>query len=319
MAFYNSRPKGFPFVLVCILLLATDQVSKLFFARLPMCLDTTAYRLFCQFRNYGNYSNPTGKIGIFDLLPVEIGTLVITALSLFIWYRFFYLKDRLTLLSLGLLSSGIIGNFVDRLFRGYVIDGISMAMIGKPIIFNLADCYISAGVILLGIAFLNYTRLVGRQEKRGLFQLRTPHRVIASFIGGIIFISLSAMFFAFIFNESNRKLFSPKEFILVGGYIFTITALVTLSTLLFIHRTLGPLERLLEYVAKQDFSTKFEFRSNDLLGYLENKLEEIKQTRIEEKMTHSISYALDALEKAQAESANTAQSPPPPESKAKVD
>lgn len=301
MAGPEKNRERYTFGIVFGTLLLLDQVTKLYFAKLPLCIQLTGYHLFCQFRNYGSYSNPSGKVGIFDLLPVEIGTLVVTSLSLFLWYRFFYYKDRLTIISLGLLTSGILGNFTDRLLRGYVIDGISMAVIGKPIIFNLADAYISLGVTLLLLAFVRYVVVIGRYEKRGLFQLRTPHKVVASFIGSIIFVSLSALLFAFVFNQDNRQLFSLKEFILVGGYILTITALVTLSTLLFMHRTLGPLERLLDYVANQDYSKKFEFRAYDLLGYLDEKLEAIRRSRLERFTQEPLSFALKELNEAKAQ------------------
>jgi len=62
---------------------------------------------------------------------------------------------RLTTLSYGLLFGGILGNLVDRIIRGYVVDYISLNIIGYHFpIFNLADLFITIGVILLVIKTL---------------------------------------------------------------------------------------------------------------------------------------------------------------------
>lgn len=50
-----------------------------------------------------------------------------------------------------LMASGALGNFLDRLFRGYVVDFISFCLIHFPI-FNLADVFVVCGGI--GLVFL---------------------------------------------------------------------------------------------------------------------------------------------------------------------
>lgn len=53
----------------------------------------------------------------------------------------------------GLLIGGIIGNLFDRIFRGYVIDYVSLNFFGYGFpIFNFADVCITIGVILLIIS-----------------------------------------------------------------------------------------------------------------------------------------------------------------------
>ncbi len=59
---------------------------------------------------------------------------------------------KLLVLSYGFLFGGILGNLVDRIIRGYVVDYISLNIIGYHFpIFNLADLFITLGVILLVI------------------------------------------------------------------------------------------------------------------------------------------------------------------------
>ncbi|MDO5410212.1 MAG: signal peptidase II [Lachnospiraceae bacterium] len=54
-----------------------------------------------------------------------------------------------------LLTAGAIGNFVDRIRLGYVIDFLYFKLIDFPI-FNVADCYVVVSVILLAILVLFY-------------------------------------------------------------------------------------------------------------------------------------------------------------------
>lgn len=56
-------------------------------------------------------------------------------------------------LSLMLIGAGAIGNFIDRLFRGYVIDFFHVRFIEFPV-FNFADIYIVIGTFLLAFLIL---------------------------------------------------------------------------------------------------------------------------------------------------------------------
>lgn len=60
------------------------------------------------------------------------------------------IDSKLSIVSLSLIISGAIGNLIDRLFRGYVIDYISFTLFKREMaIFNAADIFITFGVILL--------------------------------------------------------------------------------------------------------------------------------------------------------------------------
>lgn len=58
---------------------------------------------------------------------------------------------RAVRVSILLILSGAVGNIIDRLFRGYVVDFFEFTFFEWPV-FNVADIYVVAGVILL--AFL---------------------------------------------------------------------------------------------------------------------------------------------------------------------
>lgn len=53
-------------------------------------------------------------------------------------------------LSIGLILGGSIGNFIDRIRLGYVVDFISTNIFGYEFaVFNLADSFIVVGTIIL--------------------------------------------------------------------------------------------------------------------------------------------------------------------------
>lgn len=66
----------------------------------------------------------------------------------YILYLFFVIGEYK--LALTLIFSGGLGNFVDRLKRGYVVDYIYFNIKKFPV-FNLSDFYIIAGVVLFSI------------------------------------------------------------------------------------------------------------------------------------------------------------------------
>ena len=55
--------------------------------------------------------------------------------------------------SLVLVLSGAIGNIIDRLFRGYVVDFFEFTFFEWPV-FNVADIYVVCGVILLALMIM---------------------------------------------------------------------------------------------------------------------------------------------------------------------
>ena len=55
--------------------------------------------------------------------------------------------------SLVMVLSGAIGNIIDRLFRGYVVDFFEFTFFEWPV-FNVADIYVVVGVTLLALMIL---------------------------------------------------------------------------------------------------------------------------------------------------------------------
>lgn len=66
----------------------------------------------------------------------------------------------LYILALGLILAGALGNLIDRLFLGYVIDFLDFRV--WPVVFNIADSSITIGAVLLGWGII---RMEDRREK----------------------------------------------------------------------------------------------------------------------------------------------------------
>ncbi len=126
------------------LLLAADQISKLWALR---ALDPVP-RPFLP----GLYLTLVHNTGVaFGLLkgnPFWLGVLSITVGLAFLVYLARVRLGWLPALALSLITAGAIGNAIDRLGRGWVVDFLDIGP-GLWPVFNLADSFVVIGVILL--------------------------------------------------------------------------------------------------------------------------------------------------------------------------
>lgn len=94
--------------------------------------------------------------GIFLIIITSIIVLLVTALILFSNDN-----NKLYLYSLGLILSGGVGNLIDRVARGFVIDYIDFRIINFAV-FNFADCCVVIGTIL----FMIYIIFLESKDKK---------------------------------------------------------------------------------------------------------------------------------------------------------
>lgn len=128
-----------------------DQVTKIWInARMPLGTygppgGITVIEGFFYLVHVGNtgaaWSILSGKSGFLAVLAF------VTLGAIFIWRRELGLRDTIVQLAFGLLCGGIVGNLVDRMLHGHVIDFLDFHF-GSYVYptFNFADAGICIGV-----------------------------------------------------------------------------------------------------------------------------------------------------------------------------
>lgn len=139
-----------------IFLAGTDQLTKLFAVRIlkgsgsiPVIKDMIELEYY---ENFGAAFN--SFVGKTNLLVLSTGLLIV----FLIWKLAQTLEERRYLgmsFCLCLLIGGAIGNLIDRLAKGYVVDFIYCAFLDFPK-FNFADMCVTGGTVLLGILLMVY-------------------------------------------------------------------------------------------------------------------------------------------------------------------
>ena len=109
--------------------------------------------------------NDGGLFGLFDATApiLAVASLAVIAVLVVVQARSGPRASWLTTIALGLLLGGAIGNLIDRIRYGYVIDWVDMGIGGwRFYTFNVADSAISIAIVLLLV-----TALFGRQPDDG--------------------------------------------------------------------------------------------------------------------------------------------------------
>lgn len=134
-------------ILFCLLLILIDFISKY------LVINLISNKTIIIIKNFLKFLYVKNNGAAFGIMSGNIIILVIVTLIL-LFYIIKEVKNNVDnkwiLLSYLLILSGAIGNLIDRIFRGYVVDFISFTLFNKEMaVFNIADSYITIGVFLL--------------------------------------------------------------------------------------------------------------------------------------------------------------------------
>ena len=141
--------KELTFFLVALIVVALDQVSK-FFIRANMTLGQSIPEEGFFRITYG--TNTGGVFGLFANQAFLITLTAIVGVAAILVYSRYPLANRvLVRVALGLLLGGAVGNLIDRIRFGEVVDFID---VGAWPVFNIADSAVVVGVILIIYYFL---------------------------------------------------------------------------------------------------------------------------------------------------------------------
>lgn len=136
-------------IIISIILLCIDQISKLLVVNL--LTKTNSITIIKNFF-YLTYINNDGA-AFSILVGKRIFLILIAVLVIVMLIRYIKknnIQNKLELVSISLIIGGSLGNLMDRLVRGYVIDFLDFKLFNYNFpIFNLADTFIVIGVFLL--------------------------------------------------------------------------------------------------------------------------------------------------------------------------
>lgn len=154
-------------------LVVFDQLTKLWAVNYLQKVGTMP--LLGNFVNFTFASNNGAAFSILQgqkLLLIVVPFIFSIACIVLIALR--RMNSKIGDLSLMLIAAGGIGNLIDRVFRGYVVDFIYFEKIHFAI-FNVADSCVCVGVVLLVIYLLISEGTFGRSNKRSEIFTKRRH------------------------------------------------------------------------------------------------------------------------------------------------
>ena len=144
-------------ILFVILLVVLDQASKIYLTLVnktsPIDLEVIRgfFRITYTCNDGASFSILKGKRVFFIIMTIVVVCLIV----------YYLLKNKVYWVekySLLLIISGAVGNLIDRIMYGYVIDFLYFIIFGYDFpVFNIADSFITIGAIglIISILFLN--------------------------------------------------------------------------------------------------------------------------------------------------------------------
>lgn len=136
-------------IIISIILLCIDQISKLLVVNLLTKNDSITIIKNFFYLTYINNDGAAFSI----LVGKRIFLILIAVLAIVMLIRYIKknnIQNKLELVSISLIIGGSLGNLMDRVVRGYVIDFLDFKIFNYNFpIFNLADTFIVIGVFLL--------------------------------------------------------------------------------------------------------------------------------------------------------------------------
>ena len=151
--------------LLAVVLVAADQLSKLWVvANIPLHTQIQAipglFHLTYVQNTGAAWSSFQGMIWLFALIFAVFTGLIIWEFS----------KKRMPFTTferwcIAVVFAGGLGNMIDRLRLGYVVDMIEVEFMNFPV-FNVADCFICCGCIVLMISLIFFNKEFWKEEKK---------------------------------------------------------------------------------------------------------------------------------------------------------
>lgn len=147
---YNKKSiSPLMFFLIPFLIVVFDQLTK-FLIRNYLALGQSAPAI----KNlvYFTYIQNTGAgFGLFRSFNSALVWISIIIIGIILYNYGKIVKNKTTTIALSLILGGAVGNLIDRIFLGYVIDFIDFRFWPA---FNVADSAVTIGVLILIVYFI---------------------------------------------------------------------------------------------------------------------------------------------------------------------
>ena len=271
------KMKSKDWFLICfalILTIALDQITK------QLASDLTQIKLYGYF-GLALVHNPGVMLGLFADVPAILRVVSLSTGGAFLIFCFMVIqyllpiKSMILRVGLAVLLGGILGNVIDRILYGYVIDFMFLGTIKSPItgVFNVADALQWVAYAMIVYALVKDSEILwpannrrGRLWVKPRFQMKyCMILVFAGFAFSLISGVYSYTFLRVILTTPQRNAIATSHVLSSFSITFVIIS-IAFAICMFIvglrlsHKTAGPLYAFEKYLKDLSTGTKREFK-----------------------------------------------------------
>lgn len=138
------------YLIGALVIFGADRLSKLW-----VISNAELGEVFAEFGKAFSFMYVQNRGAAFSMLSGRLGLLSIISILFCIGVVVYWFvkkpKDKLLCASLAMMAAGALGNAVDRVMYGYVVDFIKTEFMDFPV-FNIADIAITLGAALIVIS-----------------------------------------------------------------------------------------------------------------------------------------------------------------------
>lgn len=149
----------------CILLMVDQLLKLLVRSKVPLLDEITVIPNFFSIYHIENKGAAFSLFGGATIVLIVISILVLLFLD-----RYVLIEKKMTkwrIFSLGIIVGGVVGNLIDRILYGAVVDFLAIDIFGYGFpVFNIADIGITIGFLTLAVGIIRRDSNERRSEIR---------------------------------------------------------------------------------------------------------------------------------------------------------